>query len=322
MKAVVCTKYGPPEVLQLQEIEEPVPNDREVLVKVHATTVTAGDIRARSFTWAPWFWLPGRILYGFSKPRRSVPGNELAGEIMFAGKKVSRFKKGDQVFGIIWDVRFGGAYAEFICLPENEIAIKPTNISYEEAAAVPIGALTALVLLRKATIRQGQKILIVGASGSVGTYAVQLAKYFGADVTGVCSTQNIDLVKSLGAESVVDYTIEDFTKKGQSYDIIFDAVMKTSFFDCRHSLVPNGVFATVDWPLHLVLWTKLFGGKRVVFGIAQEIEDLNFLAELIEAGEIRAVIDKTYPLEQIVEAHRYSETGHKRGNVVITVVQD
>ena len=319
MKAVICTKYGPPEALQIKEVAKPTPKENEVLVKVHATTVTAGDVRVRSFTWAPWFWLPGRILYGFTKPRRNIPGNELAGEIEAVGKDISDFKKGDQIFGIIWDVRFGSTNAEYICLPENEIALKPVNMTYEAAAAVPIGGLSALVLLRKGKIQNGQKVLILGASGSVGTFAVQLARYFGAEVTGVCSTGNIELVKSLGAKTVIDYTKADFTENGQTYDIVFDAAIKTSFPHCKNSLTPNGKFITVDWPLLQVLRTSLFSSRKVVIGIAKHIEDLVFIKELIEAGEIQAVIDKTYPLEQIVEAHRYVDQGHKKGNVVITV---
>ena len=319
MKAIVCTKYGPPEVLQLEEVEKPILKDNEILIKIHATTVTVGDVRTRSFTWAPWFWLPGRIMYGFSKPRRKIPGNELAGEIEAVDKNISRFKKGDQVFGIIWDVRFGGTSAEYICLPENEVSIKPANMTYEEAAAVPIGGLTALVLLRKGNIRCGQKILINGASGSVGTFAIQLAKYFGAEVTGVCSTANAKMVKSLGADKVIDYTKDDFTRNGQTYDIIFDAVIKTSFLRCKNSLTPEGTFITVDWPLLQVFWTSLFSRRKVVIGIANRIEDLVFMKELIEAGKIKTVIDRTYPLEQIVEAHRYVDKGHKKGNVVITM---
>ncbi|MEE8479688.1 MAG: NAD(P)-dependent alcohol dehydrogenase [Desulfobacterales bacterium] len=319
MKAIVCTKYGAPEVLQLKDIDKPIPKDNEVLVKVYATTVTVGDVRTRSFTWAPWFWLPGRIMYGFSKPRRKIPGNELAGEIEAVGKDISRFKKGDQIFGIIWDVRFGGTSAEYICLPENVIALKPVNMTYEKAAAVPIGGLTALVLLRKSNIQSGQKVLILGASGSVGTFAVQLARYFGAEVTGVCSTRNTELVKSLGAQRVIDYTKDDFTKNGQTYDIIFDAVIKTSFSRCKDSLTPEGTFTTVDWPLLQVLRTSLFGRQKVVIGIARRIEDLVFMKELIEAEKIKVVIDRTYPLEQIVEAHRYVDQGHKKGNVVVTV---
>ena len=326
MKAIVCTKYGPPEVLQLKEVEKPTPKENEVLVRVHASTVTAGDVRLRSCTWAPWFWLPARVMFGLTRPRRPTPGNELAGEIEAVGKDIVQFKAGDQVYGIIWAVSFGGANAEYICLPENEVAIKPANMTYEEAAAAPIGGLTALVLLRKGKIQSGQKVLIVGASGSVGTYAVQLAKYFGAEVTGVCGTRNIEMVKSLGADQVIDYTQEDFTKNGQTYDIIFDAVMKTSFPGCKSSLKQRGVFITVDYPLLQALWTSIVGsvpgrppGRKVVFGIATRIEDLVFLRELIEAGKVKAVIDRCYPLEQTVDAHRYAEKGHKKGNVVIQV---
>jgi NADPH:quinone reductase-like Zn-dependent oxidoreductase len=319
MKAIVCTKYGPPEVLQLIDVEKPTPKDNEVLIRVHATTVTSGDVRLRSFTWATWFWLPGRVMYGLTKPRKKIPGNELAGEIEAVGKYVTRFRKDEPVFGIIWETSFGGAYAEYICLPEKCLATKPANMTYEEAAAVPIGGLTALVLLRKGKIKSEQKVIILGASGSVGTFAVQLARYFGAEVTGVCSTKNIELVKSLGAHKVIDYTKEDFTKNGQTYDIIFDAVMKTSFSQCKSSLAPKGVFITVDYPLLQALWTSIAGSRKVVFGIANRIEDLVFLRELIEAGKLKSVIDKSYPLEQAAEAHRYVEKGHKKGNVVITV---
>jgi len=319
MKAIVCTKYGPPEVLELREVKKPTPKDNEVLIKVHASTVTSGDVRLRSFTWASWFWLPGRFMYGFTKPRKNIPGNELAGEIESVGNSVTQFKKGDQVFGIIWKTTFGLTNAEYICLPEKCVTIKPKNMTYEESAAVPIGGLTALVLLRKTIIQKGQKILILGASGSVGSFAVQLARYFGAEVTGVCSTTNIEMVKSIGAQTIIDYTKEDFTKNGQEYDIIFDAVMKISFSKCKNSLTSKGVFVTVDFPIILSLWTSIIGSKKVVFGIANKIEDLKFLGEIIEAGKLKSVIDRCYPLELAAEAHRYVEQGHKKGNVVITV---
>jgi len=319
LKAIVCTKYGPPEVLQLKEVEKPTPKDNELLIRIHATTVTSGDVRLRSSTWAPWFWLPARIMFGLTRPRKATPGNELAGEIEAVGKDITKFKVGDQIYGIIWNVSFGGANAEYICLPENEVAIKPANMTYEEAAAAPIGGLTALVLLRKGKIQSGQKVLVVGASGSVGTFAVQLAKYFGAEVTGVCSTTNIEMVKSLGADKVIDYTKDDFTRSGQTYDIIFDAVMKSSFSRCKSSLKQRGVFITVDWPLLQAFWTSIVGSRKVVFGIANRIEDLSFLRELIEAGKIKSVIDRCYPLEQTAEAHKYVDKGRKKGNVVITV---
>ncbi|UCB42417.1 MAG: NAD(P)-dependent alcohol dehydrogenase [Dehalococcoidales bacterium] len=324
MKAVVCTKYGPPEVLQLKEVEKPVPRDNEVLIKVHATTVTSSDVRIRSFTYPRWFWLPGRIMFGFSKPRKTIPGDELAGEIESLGKDVKLFKEGDQVFGLSTSLGLGGGNAEYKCLPEDKgLAIKPVNMTYEEAAAVPFGGLTALAFLRKANIQNGNKVLIYGASGSVGTYAVQLARYFGAEVTGICSTTNLEMVKSLRADKVIDYTQEDFTRSGQTYDVIYDTVMKTSFSRCKSSLKQRGVYLTVDWPLLHALWASMTSSKKVVFGLGStKTEDLIFLRELIEAGKIKAVIDRRYPLEQIVEAHRYVETGHKKGNVVITVTHD
>jgi len=301
MKAMVCTKYGPPEVLQLQEVEKPTPKDNEVLIKVHATTVTSGDCRIRGFNSPILFWIPMRIILGFTKPRKPILGSELAGEIVEVGKNVTRFKEGDQVFAFP-GMRFG-AYAEYTCLPEDWlVAIKPTNTTYNEAAAILFGGTTALHFFRKGNIRSGQKVLIYGASGAVGTSAVQLAKYFGAEVTGVCSTANVELVKSIGADHVIDYTNEDFTKREKQYDFIFDAVGKTSKSRCKKSLTPNGTFVTVASNIAKVL-----------------PEDLTFLKELIEKEMFKSVIDRTYPLEQIPEAHRYVEQGHKKGNVVITV---
>jgi 2-desacetyl-2-hydroxyethyl bacteriochlorophyllide A dehydrogenase len=319
MKAVVCTAYGPPGVLQLREVDKPTPKDNEVLIRVHATTVTSGDVWIRSSTYSPWFWLPARIMYGLRRPRRAIPGNELAGEVESVGKDVRLFKKGDRVFGIVWKTSFGGASAEYKCLPEDGVAIKPANVTYEEAAAVPIGGLTALHLLRKGDVQSGQQVLIYGASGSVGTFAVQLAKYFGAEVTGVCSTTNIEMVISLGADRVIDYTKEDFAKNGQTYDVIFDAVRKTSFSRCRSSLKQRGTYITVDWPLVAALCASLVGSRKIVFGIAKRIEDLTLLRELIEAGKLKPVIDRRYPLERTAEAHRYVEEGHKRGNVVLVL---
>ena len=319
MKAIVCTQYGPPEVLQLKDVPKPTPGDNEVLIKVYASTVAAGDVRMRSFTWARWFLLPGKIWFGFRRPRKPTPGNELAGEIEAIGNNVSEFKPGDQVYAIVWEVSNGGGNAEYKCIPENRVALKPINSSYEEAAAVPIGGLTALVLLRKAKIQKGQSVLINGASGSVGTFAVQLAKYFGAEVTAVCSTDNIELVKSIGADKVIDYTKENFTNSGERYDIIFDAVMKTSYSQCKNSLTEKGAFITVDWPILEALWISLTSKNKILYGIANKIEDLHFLRELVEEGKIKPVIDRCYPLEETAEAHRYVDKGHKKGNVVITI---
>ncbi|MGB8980801.1 MAG: NAD(P)-dependent alcohol dehydrogenase [Anaerolineales bacterium] len=316
MKAIVYAKFGPPEVLHLQEVEKPAPKANEVLIKIHATTVVKEDPDMRA---SPGF-------NGFLKPRHPILGQELAGEIESIGRDVTRFKPGDQVFGF----DMFGAYAEYKCMPENgALAIKPVNLSYEEAASVPNGALTALPFLRdKSKIQSGQTVLIYGASGSVGAAAVQLAKYYGAEVTGVCSTTNLKWVKSLGADQVLDYTQEDFTENGKTYDIIFDTVGKRSFSECKGSLTDEGIYlSTIPTPVIMLqaLWTAKSSSKRVKFAAAglspasEKIKDLVFLKELIEAGKIKPVIDKCYPLEQIAEAHRYVEQGHKKGNVVITV---
>ncbi len=321
MKAIVCTKYGPPEVLHLKDVPKPSPKDNEVLIKIHVSTVTSGDVFIRSSTFAPWFWLPARIMYGLTRPTKPIPGDELAGEIEAVGKDVTLFRKGDRVFGLPWGTSFGGTNAEYKCMPEDGmLAVKPANMTFEEAAAVPVGGLTALHFLRQGNIQTAQKVLIFGASGSVGTFAVQLASYFGAEVTGVCSTTNLEMVKSLGADKVIDYTKEDFTRNGQTYDVIFDTVRKTSFSRCKNSLKQKGIYLTVDWPLLDALWTSMAGSRKVIFGLAgKNPDELYFLKDLIEAGKLKSVIDRCYPLEQTAEAHRYVEKGHKKGNVVITV---
>lgn len=323
MKAIVCTEYGSPDVMQLKEVEKPTPKGNEVLIGIHATTVTSADLRIRK---ADPF--PIRFFYGFIRPKNNtVLGSELAGEIEAVGKNVKQFKVGDPVFasaGISL-----GANAEYICLPEEgAIAIKPTNMTYEEAAAIPFGATTSLFFLRdKGKIQSGQEVLIYGPSGALGMAAMQLAKSFGAQVTGICSTAKLELVKSLGVYNVIDYTKEDFTQSGKTYDIIFDTSGKSPFSGCLSSLKSNGVYLRAVHmnlsPILRGLWTSITSSKKVIGGTAIERkEDLIFLKELIESGRMKSVIDRCYPLEQTAEAHRYVEQGHKKGNVVITVEQD
>jgi NADPH:quinone reductase-like Zn-dependent oxidoreductase len=309
MKAVICTKYGPPEVLQIREVEKPIPDTDEVLIKILATTVHIGDTKIRRL--APglgpvedFFFKPlMRIIVGFTGPRKKILGMELSGEIEAIGKDVRRFKIGDPVFAST-EFRFG-AYAQYCCIPENGIlAVKPINMTHEEAAPVSNGGITALIHLRKANIQKGQKVLIYGASGSVGTYAIQIAKYFGAVVTAVCSTSNLELVRSLGADKVIDYTKEDFTQNGETYDVIYDAVGKIENSKRKKSLAKSGQYLNV---------LTMSGNIKL------KVEDLYSLKKLCEVGYLKTVIDRRYPMEQIVEAHSYVDKGHKKGNVVITI---
>lgn len=300
MKAAVVTKYGSPEGLKVIETEKPTPRPNEILVNIHATTVTFGDAALRRMK------LPVRFVFGLfmgGLGKNKILGHEFAGEVEAVGSDVTMFKSGDQVFGSA-GMR-GGTHAEYISLPEDAmVAIKPSNMTFEESAAVPIGGHTALYILKPVKIHSGQKVLVYGASGSVGSYALQLAKYWGAEVTGVCSTSNLDWVKDLGADNVIDYTTEDFTQNGETYDVIFDAVHKISSKQCKGSLKENGVFLSV------------YSSTK------EDVENLVFLREIIEAGKLKAVIDRRFPLEQIVEAHRYVDTGRKKGNVVITIDYD
>jgi NADPH:quinone reductase-like Zn-dependent oxidoreductase len=327
MKAILCTRWGPPDVLELKEVEKPASKDNEVLIRIHATTVTAGDCELRGLKFPPRMQLLMRIGFGFRGPRRKILGQELAGEIEAVGKDVTRYWKGAQVFA---HTGFGmGAYAEYKCLPEEPrgtqgvLANKPANMTYEEATTVPLGGQEALHYLRKGNIQSGQKVLINGAGGSIGTIAIQLAKYYGAIVTAVDSTAKLDMLRSIGADQVIDYTQEDFTKNGQLYDVIFDVVGKSPFLRSETSIKQNGTYLSANPGPSLRVQDRRTSSRniRIVIGgnVSYRLEDLMYLKELIEAGKIKSVIDRRYPLEQIVEAHRYVETGGKKGNVVITV---
>ena len=319
MKAIIHTRYGPPDELQFKEIEKPVPKDNQVLIGIHATTVTTTDCNIRNQTFVPRFLLlPIRVNYGLFRPKTNILGTDLAGEVEAVGKDVKRFERGDQVFGTP-EPAFG-AHAQYICIPEDGVlAPKPANMTWEEAASIPLAGNTALHFIRDlANVQPGQAVLINGASGAIGTFAVQLAKYYGAEVTGVCSTTNVELVRSMGADKVIDYTQEDFTKVNESYDVIFDVVGKLSSSRCEHSLKENGIYL-VTVP---TLDSMMNSDKVKMEGAVAKIENLLFLKELIEAEKLKTVIDRRYPLEQTAEAFRYVEKGHKKGNVVITVGHD
>lgn len=330
MKAVIYTEYGPPEVLRIEEIDKPVPKDNEVLIRVHATSINYGDITARNFkaispgqfNMPLLFWLFAKIFFGLGKPKINTLGSEFAGEIETAGKDVKLFKQGDQVFGYLGQNM--GAYAEYLCMPEKgTVAIKPVNMSYEEAAVVPMGAIMSIFLLAKADIKKREKVLINGASGSLGSAALQIAKSNGAKVSGVCGTARMEFVKSLGADKVIDYTREDFTQNGETYDLIFDVLGKSSFSRCKKSLSKNGCYLRASFKmreLFQMLWTKIFGNKRVICALAPGgKKDLISVKKLIEIGKLKTIIDKSFSIEQADEAHRYVEGGHKKGSVVIKI---
>jgi NADPH:quinone reductase-like Zn-dependent oxidoreductase len=330
MKAIVYTEFGSPDVLHLAEVAKPAPKDNEVLIKVHAAPVNYGDLIARNFKNLPVrefnmplpLLLPTRLYFGLRKPRVNILGNEFAGVVEAIGTAVTRFRPGDPVFG--YRGQSMGTYAEYVCMAETgSLACKPTNMTYAEAAAIPYGAIMATSLLRKANIQRGQKVLINGASGGIGSAAVQLAKYYGAAVTGVCGTPRLGFVKALGADRVIDYTKEDFTRNGETYDLIFDILGKSSFARCQNSLKPDGIYLLASFkmkPLFQMVWTKFVGNKRVVCAMTSEKpEDLTFVEELIEAGKYKAIVDKCFPLEQAAEAHRYAEGGQKAGSVVIAL---
>jgi len=331
MKAIVFTEYGTPDVLKIKEVAKPTPKDNEILVKVYATPINYGDLLARNFgnltpsefnMPAP-LYLPSRMSFGWNKPKITILGSELAGEVEAVGKDVTKFKAGDQVFAYLGMNM--GANAEYVCIPETgTVALKPVNLSYEKAATLPYGAIMATSLLGKAKIRSGQKVLINGASGGIGSMAVQLARQFGAEVTGVCGTPRLEFVRSLGADKVIDYTKEDFTQNGETYDLIFDILGRSSFSRVKHSLKPNGIYLLASFKMKALLqmlWTSITGSKqKVICAFANETpESLDFVKKLVEEGKIKASVDKSFPMEQTAEAHRYVEKGRKKGNVVITL---
>lgn len=327
MKAITCKKYGPPDVLKVEEVPKPVPGEDEILVKIHATTVTSGDVRIRGADFPALVWLPMRLFMGFGGPRNPILGGVLSGVVESVGSKVTLFRPGDEIFASTFEHGMG-SYAEYKCLPQDAvIAPKPANLTFEEAACLFFGGHAALHFLRKGNVRPGQDVLVYGASGAVGVAAVQLAKHFGGRVTGVTSTANLELVDSLGAERVIDYTREDFTRSGEKYDIIFDTVGESPFSGSVNSLKEDGIYLrSVHLTLSAIMggiWTGLTTGKKVIGGVAQEnTEVISFLGKLAESGELKPVIDRRFPLEEIVEAHRYVQTGHKRGSVVISILKE
>ncbi len=330
MKAIIYTEYGAPDVLRLADVAQPAPKDNEVLIRVRASPVNSGDLIARNFrnitprkfNMPLLLWLGARLGFGFTRPKNPILGNEFAGVVAAVGAQVTRFKPGDAVFG--YRGQNMGAYAEYVCMPESGmLALKPARMTFEEAATVPYGALTALALLRTVNLQPEQKVLINGASGCIGAAAVQLAKHYGAEVTGVCGATRLGLVKALGADKVIDYTKEDFTRSGETYDVIFDILGKTSFGRGRKALKPNGRYLFASFKMKQLLqmlWTKIAGGQKVICALSGEKpDDLAFIGGLIEAGQYKAIIDRRYPMAQAAEAHRYVEQGHKKGSVVITV---
>lgn len=332
MKAMVFTQYGGPEVLHLEEVAKPAPKENEILVRVHATPVNYGDLTARNFAnltssqfnMPALLFLPARLSFGWNTPKTHILGSELAGEVEAVGAAVTKFKPGDRVFAYVGMKM--GANAEYICLPETgAVALKPANLSYEEAATLPYGTIMAMGILKKGNIRPGQKVLINGASGGIGAMAVQLAKHYGAEVTGVCGTRRMAYVRALGADKVIDYTKEDFPRNGETYDLILDVLGRSSFARCKNSLKPDGIYLLASFKsraLFDMLWTALFSSKKVICAMASEkAEDLVFIKGLVEAGKIKALVDRCFALEQAAEAHRYVEQGQRQGNVVLMVAR-